>query len=93
MVLAATTTWREVHELGAAVKESTGVLLAPASSYCSPMPMVRILINSGVNAARLASIPITMLPHRQPTASAASATAGAERQRLAPSAGSAPWAT
>ena len=50
----------KVRELGAAVKESTGVLLGAGFVLLFTVPMVRILINSGVNGAELASMPITM---------------------------------
>ncbi len=50
----------KARELGAAVKESTGVLLGAGFVLLFTVPMVRILINSGVNAAELASMPITM---------------------------------
>lgn len=50
----------KVRELSAAVKESTGVLLGAGFVLLFTVPMVRILINSGVNAAELASMPITM---------------------------------
>lgn len=50
----------KLRELGTAVKESTGVLLGAGFVLLFTVPMVRILINSGVNAAELASMPITM---------------------------------
>ena len=50
----------KMRELGAAVKESTGVLLGAGFVLLFTVPMVRILINSGVNGAELASMPITM---------------------------------
>jgi lactate permease len=50
----------KVRELDAAVKESTGVLLGAGFVLLFTVPMVRILINSGVNSAELASMPITM---------------------------------
>lgn len=49
-----------VSELTAAVKESSGVLLSAGFVLLFTVPMVRILINSGVNAADLASMPIIM---------------------------------
>ncbi|MDH4580507.1 L-lactate permease [Pseudomonas sp. BN415] len=48
------------RELAAAVKESCSVLLGAGFVLLFTVPMVRILINSGVNAAELASMPITM---------------------------------
>ncbi|MGH1449674.1 MAG: L-lactate permease [Pseudomonadaceae bacterium] len=48
------------RELGAAVKESSGVLLSAGFVLLFTVPMVRILINSGVNDADLASMPILM---------------------------------
>ncbi len=48
------------RELGAAVKESSGVLLSAGFVLLFTVPMVRILINSGVNDAELASMPILM---------------------------------
>ncbi len=50
----------KVRELSAAVKESSRVLLGAGFVLLFTVPMVRILINSGVNAADLASMPITM---------------------------------
>ena len=47
-------------ELKAAVKESSGVLLSAGFVLLFTVPMVRILINSGVNGAELASMPIVM---------------------------------
>ncbi len=47
-------------ELKAAVKESSSVLLSAGFVLLFPVPMVRILINSGVNGAELASMPIVM---------------------------------
>jgi len=49
-----------VSELKAAVKESSGVLLSAGFVLLFTVPMVRILINSGVNGAELASMPIVM---------------------------------
>lgn len=49
-----------LRELGAAVKESSGVLLSAGFVLLFTVPMVRILINSGVNAADLPSMPILM---------------------------------
>ena len=48
------------RELGAAVKESSGVLLSAGFVLLFTVPMVRILINSGVNDGDLASMPILM---------------------------------
>jgi len=50
----------KVKELGDAVKESSGVLLSAGFVLLFTVPMVRILINSGVNAADLPSMPILM---------------------------------
>jgi lactate permease len=50
----------KVKELGQAVKESGGVLLSAGFVLLFTVPMVRILINSGVNAADLPSMPILM---------------------------------
>ncbi|CDZ96066.1 MULTISPECIES: L-lactate permease [Pseudomonadaceae] len=47
-------------ELKVAVKESSGVLLSAGFVLLFTVPMVRILINSGVNGADLASMPIIM---------------------------------
>lgn len=49
-----------VKELGQAVKESSGVLLSAGFVLLFTVPMVRILINSGVNAGDLPSMPILM---------------------------------
>lgn len=49
-----------VRELAAAAKESGGVLLSAGFVLLFTVPMVRILINSGVNMADLPSMPITM---------------------------------
>ncbi|MFC3606323.1 L-lactate permease [Stutzerimonas tarimensis] len=48
------------RELGAAIKESSSVLISAGFVLLFTVPMVRILINSGVNAGELASMPITM---------------------------------
>ncbi|WP_027967638.1 L-lactate permease [Halomonas halocynthiae] len=50
----------KLKELGEAVKESSGVLLSAGFVLLFTVPMVRILINSGVNAADLPSMPILM---------------------------------
>lgn len=50
----------KVRELTAAVKESSSVLLSAGFVLLFTVPMVRILINSGVNGAELASMPILM---------------------------------
>ena len=50
----------KLRALGAAVKESSGVLLSAGFVLLFTVPMVRILINSGVNAAELSSMPILM---------------------------------
>lgn len=47
-------------ELKSAVKESSSVLLSAGFVLLFTVPMVRILINSGVNAADLPSMPIAM---------------------------------
>ncbi|WP_019340346.1 L-lactate permease [Stutzerimonas stutzeri] len=49
-----------VAELKAAVKESSSVLLSAGFVLLFTVPMVRILINSGVNAGDLPSMPIAM---------------------------------
>lgn len=50
----------KVRELTAALGESTKVLLGAGFVLLFTVPMVRILINSGVNAADLPSMPIVM---------------------------------
>ncbi|MEO4046189.1 L-lactate permease [Pseudomonas sp. CAU 1711] len=50
----------KLRELGAALQESSRVLLGAGFVLLFTVPMVRILINSGVNAAELASMPISM---------------------------------
>lgn len=50
----------KVRELTAAVKESGSVLLSAGFVLLFTVPMVRILINSGVNAGDLPSMPIAM---------------------------------
>ena len=50
----------KLRELSAAVKESSSVLLSAGFVLLFTVPMVRILINSGVNGADLASMPILM---------------------------------
>ena len=50
----------KLRELGTAVKESSNVLLSAGFVLLFTVPMVRILINSGVNAAELSSMPILM---------------------------------
>ncbi|MAS67305.1 MAG: lactate permease [Pseudomonadales bacterium] len=50
----------KVRELGKALGESGGVLLSAGFVLLFTVPMVRILINSGVNAADLPSMPILM---------------------------------
>lgn len=47
-------------ELKAAIKESSSVLLSAGFVLLFTVPMVRILINSGVNAGDLPSMPIAM---------------------------------
>ncbi|WP_275546673.1 L-lactate permease [Pseudomonas sp. Marseille-Q0931] len=50
----------KARDLGKAVKESSSVLLSAGFVLLFTVPMVRILINSGVNSAELASMPILM---------------------------------
>ncbi|MBD3656952.1 MULTISPECIES: L-lactate permease [Marinobacter] len=50
----------QVRELAAAVKESGSVLLSAGFVLLFTVPMVRILINSGVNLSDLPSMPIAM---------------------------------
>jgi lactate permease len=50
----------QVKELTAAVRESSGVLLSAGFVLLFTVPMVRILINSGVNMSDLPSMPIAM---------------------------------
>ncbi|AEB59970.1 L-lactate permease [Ectopseudomonas mendocina] len=50
----------KASDLGKAVKESSSVLLSAGFVLLFTVPMVRILINSGVNGAELASMPILM---------------------------------
>jgi lactate permease len=50
----------QLPALGKAVRESSGVLLGAGFVLLFTVPMVRILINSGVNAAGLPSMPIAM---------------------------------
>ncbi|MEH6491493.1 L-lactate permease [Halopseudomonas sp.] len=50
----------QLRDLGKAVQESGGVLLSAGFVLLFTVPMVRILINSGVNAADLPSMPIVM---------------------------------
>jgi lactate permease len=50
----------KARDLGKAVKESSSVLLSAGFVLLFTVPMVRILINSGVNAAELSSMPILM---------------------------------
>ncbi|SDH29620.1 lactate permease [Pseudomonas benzenivorans] len=50
----------KVRELGAAIGESSRVLLGAGFVLLFTVPMVRILINSGINAADLPSMPIAM---------------------------------
>ncbi|MBA4502619.1 L-lactate permease [Marinobacterium marinum] len=49
-----------LSELGKAAKESGGILLSAGFVLLFTVPMVRILINSGVNASDLPSMPIVM---------------------------------
>lgn len=48
------------RDLGSAVRESSGVLLSAGFVLLFTVPMVRILINSGVNGAGLVSMPVLM---------------------------------
>jgi lactate permease len=50
----------KLRELSSAVKESSSVLLSAGFVLLFTVPMVRILINSGVNSAELSSMPILM---------------------------------
>ena len=50
----------QLRDLSNAAKESGGVLLSAGFVLLFTVPMVRILINSGVNAADLPSMPIVM---------------------------------
>jgi lactate permease len=50
----------QARELTAAVKESSSVLLSAGFVLLFTVPMVRILINSGVNLSDLPSMPIAM---------------------------------
>lgn len=50
----------KLRDLGSAVKESSSVLLSAGFVLLFTVPMVRILINSGVNGAELSSMPILM---------------------------------
>jgi lactate permease len=50
----------KLRELGAAIGESSKVLLGAGFVLLFTVPMVRILINSGINAADLPSMPIAM---------------------------------
>lgn len=49
-----------LSELNRAVRESSGVLFSAGFVLLFTVPMVRILINSGVNAAELPSMPVAM---------------------------------
>ncbi len=50
----------KIRELGSAFKESSQVLLGAGFVLIFTVPMVRILINSGINAGDLPSMPIVM---------------------------------
>jgi len=50
----------KLRDMTAAMKESTGVLFGAGFVLLFTVPMVRILINSGINSADLASMPISM---------------------------------
>ncbi|UTW09308.1 L-lactate permease [Pseudomonas benzenivorans] len=50
----------KLRELGAAIGDSSKVLLGAGFVLLFTVPMVRILINSGINAADLPSMPIAM---------------------------------
>lgn len=62
MVVAATFFLHRMNtrDLGAAFKESSGVILSAGFVLLFTVPMVRILINSGVNMSDLPSMPIAM---------------------------------
>jgi lactate permease len=47
-------------EMKAAIKESSGLILSAGFVLIFTIPLVRILINSGVNGSDLASMPVTM---------------------------------
>ena len=49
-----------MKEFTAAVKESSGIMLSAGFVLVFTIPMVRIMINSGVNGADLASMPVAM---------------------------------
>ena len=49
-----------VKELGAAVKESSKILLGAGFVLIFTIPMVRVYINSGINAGGYASMPLAM---------------------------------
>jgi len=49
-----------LSEVNRAVRESSGVLFSAGFVLLFTVPMVRILINSGVNAAELPSMPVAM---------------------------------
>jgi len=49
-----------LSELNRAVRESSGVLLSAGFVLLFTVPMVRILINSGINGAELPSMPVAM---------------------------------
>jgi lactate permease len=50
----------EAYQLRAAFKESSNILLGAGFVLIFTVPMVRIYINSGVNTAGLASMPVAM---------------------------------
>jgi len=50
----------KLRDMTAGMKESTGVLFGAGFVLLFTVPMVRILINSGINSADLASMPISM---------------------------------
>lgn len=50
----------QIKQLASAIKESSSVLLSAGFVLLFTVPMVRILINSGVNASDLPSMPIAM---------------------------------
>lgn len=49
-----------MKEFGTAIKESSSIMLSAGFVLVFTIPMVRIMINSGVNAADLASMPVAM---------------------------------
>ncbi len=60
----------KAKEMGAALSESTKVLLGAGFVLIFTVPLVRILINSGVNGAGFASMPIVMAQYVSTTVGA-----------------------